>query len=209
MAFIPAPLGTIKLEVIQSLRGQQCVNVLHYFTEQNVGVSELEELCSEFSTAWSAGANGIQDYQNQDIVTEEIRATKVDTQGGLQAALSLGTPGSGGAASASLSNMQAVCVSFRTATSGRSGRGRMYVGGIDKTFLEPTDSNYITAATGLGMKIGGDALHVFETVIETYNLVITSYFTNNAPRVLAVNYPVTQTLVDRRIDTQRRRRPPA
>lgn len=94
----------------------------------------------------------------------------------------------------------AICVSKRTATRGRRGRGRSYLGGWSSVVSTPTGAIIAPEA------IAAAANNNFLTLVgigaaEIADLVVIS----QAADPLGVTYPVTTLTVDANFDTQRRR----
>jgi hypothetical protein len=99
----------------------------------------------------------------------------------------------------------AVVASWRTGHSGRSYRGRNYIGGIPINSYEgnTVDPDYVAGW------IGAYTALISAAAAEDYTWVVGSAYHNNAPREAGIVTPITNVLVDNRVDTQRRRLPKA
>jgi hypothetical protein len=100
----------------------------------------------------------------------------------------------------------AYAVSRRSGLTGRSARGRVFIGPMAVASLQ-TDENLVLAVWSQGTV---DALNEIKTLprILAQNLeeVIVSRFNNNAPRATGITFPVTTYVAtDLRVDSQRGR----
>lgn len=219
MAFIPAPAGTFRVVVRQSLKGQEVVNVLHYLATPPADADHMEAFLTDFVAEWTSGT-GILAYQNQDLELIDVTITDVSQENGLQRSIAVGLPGAGGSTADPIANVLAAVVGWRSGVAGRNGRGRMYVAGITDTLVEAQDQNRLTAAAAANLQAAATELKTINSVVggtdRLHELQVTSYYdgTNPTtgkpiPRVLAVNFKVENVVVGTLLGTQRRRRPEA
>lgn len=107
---------------------------------------------------------------------------------------------------AAMPNEVTYCLSLRTASRGRSARGRFFVLGLTET--QRLGQNRVTAAYRAALATAGDSL-VGALATAGYHWSIVSYISGGIPRPGGpVYYLVTNTTTtDDILDSQRRRRP--
>src|SRR5919205_3795366 len=132
MPFIPAPTGTTRVVVNQTLKGVNIVNVLHYElrdggTPETPTTASLNDFLDSFVADWVAGPLN---HQNEDLVLVSVQAPAVEDENGGSVIRAVGQSGAGGAAADPIANVLAAVVSWRTPFSGRNARGRSYIAGI-------------------------------------------------------------------------------
>lgn len=189
-----------------SLAEQKIENTLWV---ENVGAWDggaLEELCSEVISWWTTNYALI----TSDLVTlREVTATDMTSLTSATASVS-GDSATGSAIGGSLPGNCSLAVSFRTASRGRSFRGRNFVVGIPLEEMSSTDQ--VQSAYASTVK---DTYDAFQTAITTadWTWVVASRFSGvdpdthkPIPRVAGVTTPITSVIVvDNVIDSQRRR----
>jgi hypothetical protein len=202
MAFVPAP-NIVMVEWRYTLFGQQCENRLHINHFGDPGPTELN---SYAVNAWNWWELTYSPFIVDDCTLREVVATDIGVQNGEQVTYAPDTTTTGASIAFPLPNETSYCVSLRSASRGRSARGRWYVAGIPNNLL--ADANNLTSA----------AAENYRAALQTYinsvsagakAVVIVSYRTNNAPRPGGpVYFIVTSAVItDTVLDSQRRRKP--
>jgi hypothetical protein len=133
----------------------------------------------------------------------QVYITDLTSQTSFTVTVTTGLPSLGSSTVESLPFNCAMCISFRSANRGRSGRGRNYVGGLteaDQASSVIVSSRVTGAVTSYQQLIGAG------TFTPGLQFVIVSRFQNKLPRPSALVQPVINVLaVDSIIDSQRRR----
>jgi hypothetical protein len=96
----------------------------------------------------------------------------------------------------------AMCVSLRTNYTGRSFRGRFYVGGIGAA-AQVSAQNFNTGAAAAVAGYFEDFLDALEAI--SMHLVVVSNFASGVVRIVALATQIISVIVDTKIDSQRRR----
>lgn len=216
MPFIPGPTGAIRVVVSQSLEGQEVINVLYFKAATNPTSAELLDLAQDVGDAWTDQVTGVLAWCNEELVVEEVSATHVTAANGVQRIVPFGIAGAGASSSQSLNNTLAVVASLRTAQTGRSFRGRLYLAGIDVSAALSDDTNHINAAavTGIGLALANVQLAAVGSTLSSV-LSVASYYTRPVPDVpLAPSVPratglyttVDSIIVRPLLGSQRRRK---
>jgi len=199
MAFIPAS-QIVRVVVEQLIAEQICANVFHVDANEPVTAAVINLILDEFET-WVN--DSFSELQSQDADTTGLSGRDLTSATGLLVERPFVTPVPGVVASPVLPNNVAVCMTLFTDLSGRSFRGRSYVGGIAESTIVESSLALATATFYAAMYIDlVDALS-----LAGYELVVTSFQTAGAPRVAAVSTPVTAIGCQTITDSQRRRLP--
>lgn len=112
-----------------------------------------------------------------------------------------GLPTSGGSASPALPSNVAFCLSLRTGNRGRSGRGRIFVGGIPESAVS---GNQMTGAVANALVAAYQELVDFPIAGWTWG--VSSRYHNNAPRASILFQPIVNVrYVDLNVDSMRKR----
>jgi hypothetical protein len=197
--------NTVQAELVYSLHSQVVENTLSFEGASTPAAADMQELATALAAWWTSGV--------APYVSGELGLTRVDIRG-LEASASASyshpiLPVSTGTINDhALPGNCALCVSFRTALSGRSFRGRNYVPGITEG---NTSGSTIAAANANGIAL---AYNNLQTYLNTnifglaWTWVVVSTRSGNADRASGVTTPVTSAiLVDYVVDSQRRRLP--
>lgn len=200
MAFVPVPM-TIQAEVRMLLDDQRVENTLYFHFLDVYTVTDIENLGDQLITWWTDNYAPI---VTNAVLLREIYLTDLTSATAPAVTRVPATPTFGGSGSATLPANVSFCVSFRTASRGRSFRGRNYIVGLIQssvtlnTLAEEYVSDIIAAYNDLpAIALAADT-----------EWVVVSRFTNNAPRVTGIFTPITTVVaVDNTIDSQRRRLP--
>jgi hypothetical protein len=135
----------------------------------------------------------------------EVVATSLHVENGLQDTYAPSVGVVGEDITGALPNEVSLCISLRTGTRGRSARGRFYWLAIPLGSM--ADQNNVTTA------FGSSCVSAVQTLINGLTDIgqptIVSYRANNAPRPGGpVYFPISSSmLVDRLVDSQKRRKP--
>lgn len=199
MAFVPLPLG-MKAEVKFSLAGELMVNVYHFQSLEPISTFNMTAIASILKTAW---ANNVQDLQGAGVTLQEIVVTDVSEEDGLQVTFVDGLPAAGEALGDLLPFNVAVVISNKTGFTGRSRRGRTYVGGFTENFVAGStpDTDILVNLLAYHIEIADNVLGV------EAEMGVASYISDGVPRTEALFTPYSVFTVDGVTDSQRRRLP--
>jgi hypothetical protein len=176
-------------------------NVLHFVKTAggNFSGSDVIALGTELAAWWNARLKSL---QPNTLMLESIQVQALHVEPGIPVETAVGTIGTS-PGSIAPGNVT-MCVTLRSSTGGRSGRGRiyhvgletrMYVGDIINTTFHPLlQTAYQHLRT---LNASGNT--------SAYQLAVVSRFSNNEQRAEGVAYPVTNVTADNIIDSQRRR----
>lgn len=146
--------------------------------------------------------NDIKQLQDDSCVLNNITATDVSVLNGTQTILPFTTSNTGTAEGVATAANAAMCASLRTNFTGRSYRGRFYLGGLGAGVVQDAQ-NFTTAAAGqLGSYIA-DFITALNAINQT--LVVVSNYAAGVVRAIAVATEIIAIIVDTKIDSQRRR----
>jgi len=201
MAFIPAP-QIVMAEVRATLDGQQIENRIMIDLLTPV-VPSLVTSVANIVNNWAQSS-----YFDQLPSAVELRsvvATDMSAADGSQHTISPVSTFVGALPDPPLPNEVSFCLSLRTASRGRSARGRFYTLALQKT--DVTGNNL--SSTRAGLLVASFNALIADIVDTDWSPVIVSYISGGAPRVGGpVYYPIVNaTAVDLVVDSQRRRRP--
>lgn len=200
MAFIPCP-NCVEVSMNFTRFGQEIVSVFHVDNGGPVAAVDVFNIVNVFYAWWNLdlGPNTV-----ASVVLNYIKGTDLTTSSG---PVYIGPPpltGPGGSPGTDLPNDVTLAVAEKTASRGRSYRGRWYFPGLIEAHL--LDSNHVSAV----------ALTEFITLLSQLSallsaaskvLVVLSRFHNGSARVTGVMTPVTTFGGDNILDSQRRRLP--
>jgi len=200
MAFVPVP-ETLMAELRQELSGQQVENTLYFKKSGGWTENDAIILGQALAESWEATMAPVLSVQLQlnsvhltDLSSQFSFATDFVPAASIQGAV-------GGDCSP---NNCALCVSFRSAARGRSGRGRNYVPGLAESLVSLNQFDPTAALEIVSFYQGLTALAVDADA----QWVVVSRFENGLPREEGLARVVrTVLLVDLVIDSQRRRLP--
>lgn len=204
MVYIPAP-SVAQVEVRGTLDGQPVENVLYFLVKAPpITPSSLGTLAMQVGQWWIANALA---WLPVTYLFREIYAVDLSTATSASATWPAeNNPGTRNPASGVLPNSNTLCVSFRTASRGRSARGRNYWAGLTRGDVT---NNVATMTLQQGIVGVYEALLtlVQDDTIMWYWVVLSRY-ANKAPRPQGLTNTITNVLiVDSTIDSQRRRLP--
>ena len=197
MAFVPLPDG-IKLCFNFLLRSIPVSFCVHVQAPGTVGQADVDTVAAIGLDWWDTVFRLL---VSNDLCVNNIQATDVSQQPAVQTTLPALTNPCGDAAFDAAPNNVATVVSLRTAFIGRSYRGRIYIPGLVASSIV---DNQISTGQQTGLQNAFAALDAaFD--LAGYTWVVASYQENNVLRSTAVGTPVQTLIVNRRVDTQRRR----
>jgi len=146
--------------------------------------------------------NAYKGFCHPTYVLANITATDVSVANGTQTILPLTTGNVGtGSGSAAAANA-AMTASLRTNFTGRSFRGRFYLGGLVQGALQDAQS-LTTASAGAFATVFADFITALNAVNKT--LVVVSNYAAGVVRAVALATEIISIIVDTKVDSQRRR----
>jgi len=188
----------IKMEWNMLQNGIPVVNRMYCTQTTPVGSDDLDDA----GVAATDFYNDFKTRQHSSCVLSNITVTDVSVANGQQLIIPFGTGNTGTGGGAALPANAALVASLRTAYTGRSFRGRFYLGGISTDYL--VDAQHLS--TGIASDLGGFMVD-FITALQAANktLVVVSRYANKVLRVVALATEIISILVNTEIDSQRRR----
>lgn len=202
MPFVAAP-NIIEVEFRYTLFGQQCENRIMV---DNLAAVDAAACEAAAILAWNWWETSYAANITSGCALREVVATDLTASDGAQFTYAPDTTTAGTGSGSAMPNEVSLCVSLRTASRGRSARGRWFVAGIPNTQM----ANANNIETSYGSAVTSDIstlLAAFATAGQ--QVVIVSYISGGDPRPGGpVYYPVESCLiVDTVVDSQRRRKP--
>lgn len=198
MAFQAVPNG-IEVKFIGSQAGQPVINVFNVDNKAPVTLAALTAVAALFETWWRTSIRG-------GIATsyslDQIIATDISVQNGIQHILVPASPRTGAVATASAAANAALVVSWRTAQIGRSFRGRTYVGGLPQSAF--VSANAFDPTYAAGFAVGGAAL-ITALTSAGKALAVLSRYANGVLRVTGLLTEIVSVIVNLASDSSRKR----
>lgn len=208
MPFVPVA-NTALIEVVYEWDGQVVENTLYY---KKTTTPDLTSLASLTDAVRAYIIDQLLPALTSAISLVRVVGTLLDAVDGLQAFSTTGLPAAGGGGGG-LPNNVTVCVSLKTASRGRSARGRNYIPGLATSYVTNSEISptirtaFETVYAGL-IGIGGES---------GWQQVVVSRFSGHTivdgkkvptPRTAGVTHDVTSAIiVDSTTDSMRRRLP--
>jgi len=190
LPFTPIP-NVAQVTVKGSLFGQDVFHVWHALCGPTPSGLDLSDIASGFSAGYGAVMPPLSDeYSISEIVVRDL-----NTATGGEFTLAITPPMTGGAATASMPGGTALCVSLRTALSGRSFRGRKYFSGIPTSEVTGNSVSPTFAASLLT----GVATLLASLVTVTHPVQVAS------PTLGTSSQVTTAVVTDLNVDSMRRR----
>jgi hypothetical protein len=179
--------------------GVPIVNVYHVKHTATITGAVLQDYAEAFYDWW---ADQLMPILNNSYVLNTITATDMETGSGPQYTLSLSSANQGTLTGEQVAGNAALCVSWRTASIGRSFRGRTYIGGLDAA---ATETAQVVSASFQGAI--GDAAIALLDIVETIGgaLCVLSRYASGVLRITGLLTEIIGVIVDSKIDSQRRR----
>lgn len=201
MPFVPVPETAEVTLVYTGPNSNRMVNVYHW-VRPTLGwdADSLGDLAEAMLT-WERDVASAQ--RSNQILCIGAEARDISVQDSFVVAVAAVPPIQGGLSTAVLPANVTLAVSLRTPFAGRSFRGRTYWIGLSEGAVQ---GDFVIAGTS--QAILAAVRQLVEEVGQPLNaqLAVVSRYSNGAPRATGIATPVTSvTLVDTRVDTQRRR----
>jgi len=198
MAFVATPNGVmVKLLGVQN--GIPVVNIFHL----NVGTSPTPEILSDIADDVQAWAStDLMPLLHSSYTLNSIYVQDISVANGAfhENVLTTDNVGENGGSAAAAN--AATVVSFGTGLTGRSFRGRFYIGALPQSFLTDAQHIYSSVAT--------DIIAAFQALINAmeaagYVFSVLSKIANGVARAVGILTEVTTIATDTKVDSQRRR----
>ena len=200
MAFV-ATANTAEVEVRQMLFGQLIENTLYFHNPDGWDADSLLTLATAIGAWWAAD---IMPHLTSQLTMREIVARDLTTATGSQAVDPSWAGIAGGVEGTSVPSNVALAISFRTALSGRSFRGRNYISGFD---VDHVPNNTINTGVADALVAAYNDLQTAVTeVLAGVTWVVVSKFSEGVPRLAGeVTTVLVASLTDYFVDSMRRR----
>jgi len=201
MGFVPVP-NTLMVELRGVCESSRMENTLYFTGSAGVTPTLATTLAANLVGWWGTS------YKPNVSTTfslTEVYVTDLSTATSFTVSYTTGLPSAGTLGGDQLPANAALCLSFRTANRGRSGRGRNYLfpavdGSATGSFYVSTYVNAMVAAYQLLIGAG--------TFTPGLQWVVVSRFSNGNERPTGLTQPVTAVLsVNNNVDSMRRRLP--
>lgn len=209
MPFVPVP-NTVQVNTVFEMDGQE-VEMTSYFEKAGgVTLTNIEDLLDRINALL---VTGLLPFLGNTIKLIRLVGNLLDAADSLQAILNIDPAVEGGATGAAAPNNVALCMSLRTASRGRSFRGRNFIPGIPRDLITESSVNTgsVTAYTDFYaayMDVGADLGFEMVVVSRYSGYTVVDGKKVPTPRVTGITTPVTAAyVVDRTVDSQRRRLP--
>jgi hypothetical protein len=207
MPFVPVP-NTLAVDVLFLLDGQRMENTLYFEKPDGWTGAQIADWLDQLRTLISADLMPLLATAIQFL---ELVGRLLDTASSIGLSLPITPDVTGGVAVEPMPNNVAYTISFKTGLSGRSFRGRNYIGGLPNTAVTGND---IEAGTRTGLLDYYTALQAMADSNGTPWVVVSRFsgvdpITGDPiPRVTGVTTPIlTVSTFDLTVDSQRRRLP--
>lgn len=203
MAYQRVPNG-VEIRVLYTLDDANFMNTFHAVAAGGYNLSMLQDLANRMDFNYATAMKAVLS-KDVNYVQTEVRG--LDSEFDLTVTVTL-SAGACSVVSRSFPANVAFAVTRRSGLTGRSARGRVYVGGIPVTYQEgdPLNQNNltVTAANGYVAVVDGARITIDNTV--GFDPVIVSRYHNGLKRAEAVTFAwVSTDAKNRRLDTQRNR----
>ena len=207
MPFVPVP-NPAEAVLRYIWNGQQCANTLGFSAVGGWNPITLTNLCAALQAWWESA---LQPHLSNTIALVEVSATDLTTATSPAIDLPVSPPSAGAALVNSVPNNVSIAVTFKTASRGRSFRGRNYVAGTpgtavanntyDGVFLANITNAYDQILSDVTAEVDADWV-----VISRFSGVDASG--KPIPRVTGIATKIISVgLFDNVVDSQRRRLP--
>jgi hypothetical protein len=199
MTFVPLPFG-VRVAIQGVFNITPLVNIFHVDAGEAPNPTNMADILDAFRLAYTID---LLPYLSTAYTVNSGVATDVSQEGGAQVIDPWLTGNVGQEGGSPTPSSVACVITWRTDRTGRSYRGRTYIGGmadsgvVANTVQTTPLANINTFATNVIASLGGRG----------YNLVVASYRHNKAALTTAVGTPIRTGVANSRVDTQRRRLP--
>jgi hypothetical protein len=163
-----------------------------------VSSADLDDVVIASLAYWNDLKAGL----SSSYTLSNITVTDVSVANGTQVILPLVTDNTGAVTGVAAAANAACCISLRTNFTGRSFRGRFYVGGLPQEALLNAQSLQPSAAAAYA-----GFMEDFITAVSALGktLVVVSNYAAGVVRVIALATEIISVIVDTKVDSQRRR----
>jgi hypothetical protein len=162
--------NTVQAELRQTLGGQQLMNVQHWEFGSTVTIALMEALGDGLITWWSAFMAPL---LTSNLSLIELYLTDLTSVSSATVSRTAGLPAFGVIGVESMPSNVAACISFKTASRGRSFQGRNYIAGlsINDVLLNIIDLDVRQAIVNAYINLGpmGDDLNANHVVVSRYS----------------------------------------
>lgn len=198
MSFQAVPDGIeVVLNAIQN--GVPVVNVYNVKDVTTHDVARLNVVLDVFEDWWQSNLQAI---LSNSYVLQSMTATSLELATGPQVTRSFTTDNQGALTGEQVAGNAALVISWRTASIGRSFRGRTYIGGLDAAATETAQA--VSAA--FADSIAAAAANLIDGLNDIgAALCVLSRFASGVARVAGLLTEIISVVVDTKIDSQRRR----
>lgn len=198
MAFQAVPDG-VEIVFNASQNSVPVVNVFHIKDTSVLDEERLTDIGELFIDWWR---DQMQPIQANSYVLNNVTVTALEDATGPQVVLSLTSDNQGDVAGEGVPANAAAVISWRTASIGRSYRGRTYVGGLP--VAAELNAQHITSTFQAALvAAGADLIDRLNTISAA--LSVLSRIAAGVLRVTGVLTQITSIIVDNVIDSQRKR----
>jgi hypothetical protein len=187
MPFVAVP-NTALVRLQGVVDNQMTINDLSFeVSGGGITVVNLTTLAVAVEDWWSLN---VANLLSENWSTVRVTAVDLSSETGPSVEVASSTPG--GVSGEAAPNNVAACVSFRTASRGRSARGRNFVPSIPNSLitLNTLDAGFITDLLNAYSLLPGAG-----TFLAGWEWVVVSRFTGGVERVTPVNFPVTSVIM--------------
>jgi len=204
MAFQSVP-NTAQARVVFELEGVQFSNTFFYEADGGYGQSDLDDLAVAVDSLAVPTLLGLLATLVAYLRTDVVGLGNInDLVSSANAAAGIGTGPAGRPGPRNVS----FCVTRRSALTGRSARGRVYVSGLSMsaTNYEGTGFSSLSTTTAENVRAAIDLFRSMTSTLPAWQPVLVSRYTLGSKRAVGVTFNwETTTFDDRRVDTMRRR----
>lgn len=200
MVYVPVS-NTAQAEIRYTYGTEKFENTLYFQRSQAIDQTAMQALADYVAQFWY---DELRPFQISSVVLREVFVTDLTTQtsGVAVSLLHEGVAGAYVGGTALPVNVTA-SIAFRTASRGRSYRGRNYIVGMSTAQIS---GNNLTAQILADYTAAYEAL--ITTPLATWTWVVVSRFSNGSPRTNGVATPIVSCgFADQVLDSQRRRLP--
>ena len=179
--------------------GVPVVNVFHIKDSATHDAALLESYADALDTWW---LTYMQPILSNSYVLTSIVATSLETGTGPQFIKSFSSGHQGALTGEQVAGNAAAVISWRTASIGRSYRGRTYIGGLDAAATDTAQA--VSASFASALSAAAVALTSAVAGVGGALCVLSRYL-DKVLRVVGLLTEITSIIVDTKIDSQRRR----
>jgi len=182
-------------------RGHAGTNIIH-IQGANPSVGSLSEM-NAIAAAYIAWLDSdLQPLTSADLAWDSVEITSLQGTPRFVQTYTSGMPLVGGVVSTSVPNSSALVVTLRTGYSGRSFRGRVYLGGTPLSVMD--SANLVDGSHAAALDTAFTGLQSDMAAIDC-TIGVLSLIVAGIPRIEGEFTPVLNFTVNTKLDTQRRR----